>query len=312
MSADAKANAQILFDRGLRLHESGNFELACPLFAESMRLDPGLGTLLWLSDCYEQLGKIASAWAGFTEAEQLAKQRGQAEREKKAHDRATALAPRLSMLRIVVAEEAKAIGIVVKRNGVVIGDASWDQLLPVDPGPQKLEAEAPGYKRWTFTIDIPLGPSESVQEIPMLEKAPIEKPAAPPSSVDGDAMRISGIAIGATGLASLLLGAGFGIHAVIAYNDALDTCINGDIHNCTDEGVSLQQSASRSALISTVSITIGSVAVAGGVLLYFLAPASAPSKPEPQKQAKGPTLDPSKVTVGVGPDGAYFGLGGAW
>ena len=145
VTADAKATAETLFLRGQKLHEGGNFEQACPLFEESLKLDFGIGTLLFLSDCQEQLGKTASAWAGFREAATLARTKGQGEREKIANGRAAALLPKLATLRIQVADANKSIGIVIKRNGVSIGEPTWGEALPVDPGEQKLEATAPGY-----------------------------------------------------------------------------------------------------------------------------------------------------------------------
>jgi hypothetical protein len=58
----------VLFEQGKALVERGNFPDACPKFAESLRLDPGLGTMLWLADCLENNGQTASAWAQFKEA----------------------------------------------------------------------------------------------------------------------------------------------------------------------------------------------------------------------------------------------------
>ncbi len=301
VTADAKAAAETLFLKGQKFHESGLYEQACPLFEESLKLDFGLGTLLFLSDCQEQLGKTASAWGGFREAEALARSKGQTEREKIARDRAAALAPRLATLRVLVAEENKAIGVVIKRNGFSVGEPVWGQSFPVDPGAQKLEATAPGFKTWSQTIEVPLGPSQTEATIPPLEKAPIQDTGlSGGGGVNGDVMRIAGLSVGGAGLVALAIGTGFGIDAIKTYDDALATCENEDPTRCTPEGVSLQRDASRSALISTVSFTVGAAAVAGGVLLYFLAPASekAPATPTPQ------------VGAWVDSNGAFFTLGG--
>ncbi|MBL8742735.1 MAG: hypothetical protein JNK04_16620 [Myxococcales bacterium] len=310
VTADAKATAETLFLRGQKLHESGNFEQACPLFEESLKLDFGIGTLLFLSDCQEQLGKTASAWAGFREAETLARTKGQAEREKIARGRAAALEPKLATLRIQVAEANKSIGIVIKRNGVTVGEPTWGEALPVDPGSQKLEASAPGYETWTGAIEIPVGPGQSETEIPPLKKGkPIDnKGPVAAASVDGDAMRIAGLTVGAAGLAGIVLGAGFGIDAIKTYDEALATCENEDPTRCTNSGVRLQKDASRSALVSTVAFSVGAAAVGGGVLLYFLAPKTAERGAAKTAGPRAPELP--KVGAWVDPHGAFFFLGG--
>lgn len=305
VTADAKATAETLFLRGQKLHEGGNFEQACPLFEESLKLDFGIGTLLFLSDCQEQLGKTASAWAGFREAATLARTKGQAEREKIAQGRAAALLPKLATLRIQVAEANKTIGISIKRNGVSVGEPTWGEALPVDPGAQKLEATAPGYETWTGVVDIPVGPGQSEAEVPALKKGKVVEPVGPAAGagIDGNAMRIAGLTVGAAGLAGLVLGAGFGIDAIKTYDEAIATCDNEDPTQCTNAGVRLQEDASRSALISTVAISVGAAALGGGVLLYFLAPKAPPGEP-----AKAATLP--KIGGWADSHGAFFFVGG--
>ena len=65
-AADTAA-AQSLFSDARKLMLAGNFADACPKREESEKLDPGMGTLYNLGDCYEHVGKTASAWAAFDE-----------------------------------------------------------------------------------------------------------------------------------------------------------------------------------------------------------------------------------------------------
>src|SRR5262249_4886181 len=83
------------FDEAKRLMASGNYAEACPKFLESSRLDPGVGVLLYLGDCYEKAGQTASAWAAFREATSAAHAAGQPAREQTARDRAAALEGKL-------------------------------------------------------------------------------------------------------------------------------------------------------------------------------------------------------------------------
>src|SRR5882672_3749411 len=74
-TAADRITATQLFDDAEALLAAGNIVGACPKYAESQRLDPQLGTLLHLANCYEKEGKTASAWSGFKEAHELAAKR---------------------------------------------------------------------------------------------------------------------------------------------------------------------------------------------------------------------------------------------
>src|SRR5262245_10756920 len=99
-SSSESATAQALFDQARSLMESGHAEDACPKFEESQRLDPGSGTLLNLARCYEQTGKLASAWSKYLETAAAAKNVGNSERESEARSRAASLKPRLANLSV--------------------------------------------------------------------------------------------------------------------------------------------------------------------------------------------------------------------
>src|SRR6187431_1087071 len=92
-SASDKAAAEALFDQGVRLMKQNGFAEACPKLEESYRIDPAVGTLLYLGECYERVGKTASAWATFREAASLATNSGQPDRARVAAARAQELEP---------------------------------------------------------------------------------------------------------------------------------------------------------------------------------------------------------------------------
>src|SRR5688572_1623106 len=85
--ANDKAAAEVLFEQGRALLLEGKVDQACPKLSESLRLDRGIGTMLFLAECWQRMGKTASAWAQFREAEIVAGQEKDA-REKVAHERA--------------------------------------------------------------------------------------------------------------------------------------------------------------------------------------------------------------------------------
>ena len=117
-----KVAAEALFDDALKLMRAGKHADACPKLEESQRLDPGIGTLLYLGECYENVGRTASAWASFREAASRAGAEGQSERLKSATERASRLEPKLAYLTIQAAPEARAIqGLSVRLGQTVIG-----------------------------------------------------------------------------------------------------------------------------------------------------------------------------------------------
>lgn len=198
-----KATAQALFDDGKRLLKEKSYAEACPKLAESMRLDPALGTKLHLADCYEKNGQTASAWVLFREAAEQAKIANQLDRFKKASDRADALSLRLCRLRIEVSVEAEVTGVEVVRDGTLLGAASWGTSVPLDPGEHHIVAEAPGKKAFSVSVTLKDGettpvvvvipaledlprppPVPAVVEPPRVEPPPVEPPRVEPPKVE--------------------------------------------------------------------------------------------------------------------------------
>ncbi len=200
------AAAQALFDQGKQLMATGKYADACPRLEESQRLDPALGTLLNLADCYEKGGRLASAWTRFAEAEGMARSGGHAEAQRVARDRAAKLAVRLSRLVIEVPASALAPGLEVQRDGVVVGQAQWGAAIPVDGGEHTVVATAPSRRRWQMRVSVaPSGATQRVQ-LPALQADPTATPATPatpataPSS-HPSAAASSPRAVGPSGLA---------------------------------------------------------------------------------------------------------------
>src|SRR5580692_5602780 len=86
--------ADALFNAGRSLLEAGEYSDACPKFAESQKLAPGLGVTLYLADCYERVGRTASALAEFRRAIVIAAARGD-RRQSIAEERAANLLDRV-------------------------------------------------------------------------------------------------------------------------------------------------------------------------------------------------------------------------
>jgi hypothetical protein len=295
-SAADKAAAQALYDEGKRLMDAGQYAQACPKFADSEKLDPGVGTLLNLGVCYEKNGQTASAWATYKEAASAAANAGEAAREKYARDHAAALEPTLAKLSVTVITPVD--GLEVRRDGVLIPAASFGLALPVDPGDHTVTANAGHYKPWSTTVTVAKSASTSVQ-IPALEPAPVTTPPPPPAAPAapapapqpqtvviyqappekrGGAQRFWGIFSIAAGGVAMGTGTVFGFIAKAQWNKSNDPnngnngvadCINDA---CNQDGLQHRHDGQNIANIAQWVFIGGAVVAAGGIALFVTAP----------------------------------------
>lgn len=269
------AAAEALFSEGKRLMGQNQFAQACPKFAESQRLDPGIGTMLWLGECQSKNGQIASAWAIFHEAEALAA-KTKDPRVGVAREEAAKLEPRMSKLVLQVSPEASSVvDLEIKRDGVVLGKPLWGTSIPTDGGSHTITASAKGKKAWTTTIAVPKENGSVSVRIPGLEDGPPE-PRPSTMTVDdpkrGQTQRIVGVAIGVVGLVGIGVGSYFGLKTSSTNDDSKARCSAVDPNRCDPEGVALRQDAQTYGAISTVTFIAGGVLLAGGVVLFLTAP----------------------------------------
>lgn len=172
-----RAEATFLFDEGRAAMARHDYAAAVSKLEQSQQLDPAVGTLLNLAECYASLGRSASAWSAYRDASSLAATTKQPDRERYAARKAQELEPRLSRLVVVIQPSARAPGLVVTRNGVLLPEGLWGAALPVDPGPQHLEAKAPGYQ--PFNVDVQVADGETSKQIEIANL--VAEPAPPPA-----------------------------------------------------------------------------------------------------------------------------------
>src|SRR5688572_23278938 len=115
--------AQSLFDQARTLLEKRDYAHACPMFAESQRLDPGGGTLLNLALCHEAEGKLASAHLELGEALSQADREGRADRAAIAKEHLAAVAPRVPKLTLLPPKSPPP-GLVIELDGVAVSSAT--------------------------------------------------------------------------------------------------------------------------------------------------------------------------------------------
>jgi hypothetical protein len=333
-----RAAARALFDQARKLVTEKKFAEACPKFEESQRLDPGIGTQFNLADCFEQIGRTATAWSMFLDVASQAKQAGQKDREKIARERANALEAKLSKLSVVVPTEVS--GLEVRRDGSSIGKVLWGTPVPVDPGAHTIEAIAPGKKKWATSVQVAPGAGETKVTVPSLDaegpaappvapvatvppplasSAPVKvapppppapkakptetiPPPPPPSSEGkpGSTQRLIGLVFGGVGVVGLGVAGIVTLGAKGKLNDAKDFCTTDT--ECFDQrGVDLRQKAVDQANLATLIGGVGALALAGGAVLYLTSPSGRPTQSSARRNVS---------TLAVGPTG--FVLKGVW
>jgi hypothetical protein len=306
-SAQDKADAEVLFNAAKTALAAGNFGDACPKFAESQRKDPAIGTALYLAECYERSGKIASAWAQFRVAEDMANQRHD-NRAALAKQRADRLAP--SKMTIVLSPESKDLsGLEVKRDGEVVGSAAFGLASPVDGGRHSVVASAPGKRAFEWSGDVPQQGGTLTVTIPKLESggsvvatatvtAPIPTVTAtatatptatatettpPPDTGGMSGVKVAGLVIGSVGLV------GMGVSLIVnlveqsAFNSALigngGTCdaSTNPVHCTKPSDADTANNAKQiSDYVGTTLFVSGAVLAVAGIVMFFVAPKSKP------------------------------------
>jgi hypothetical protein len=308
-SKEDVARADALFNAAKALTDAGNYADACAKFAESKRLAPGLGVTMYLADCYERIGRTASAWTEFLAAEGLARQRND-KRADIARQHAQALEPKLDRLTITVAPTVPQAGLSILRDGVPVTRDELGLAVPVDPGDHAVVVSAPGHSPRTLNAHVgPESPAATVR-IDSLDETPTSTPTPAPSPTPADqpaptpeqpatssddsgkTRRILSFAAMGAGVVGLGVGTVFGFLAKskLDASNSNGNCNPND--QCSQTGLNDRKDAESFATISTIGFIAGGVLAAGGVVLFLTAP--------PAPTTTGLTLSPAPLTGGAG------------
>jgi hypothetical protein len=263
----------------------GKLAEGCAKLEQSQRADPQVGTLLNVAVCHEQLGRTASAWAEYLDAEAQADRLGQSERATFAREGAQRLEGQLSKLVLRTTETTS--GLTILLDGKVFDASMLNTPLPVDPGEHRLEVSAPSKKTLSLTLAIATGPAEIPCDIPPLQDlppppppvatplspapvaqqspAPQPAPVAPPEHAEpasGGVPTWAWISLG-VGMAGIVAGTVTGSMAMSKATQLKAAC--GEDKVCPDDQGSKLDTALTLADISTGSFIVGAVGSAIGI-----------------------------------------------
>jgi hypothetical protein len=285
------ANFGLLFGRGRALMAEQQYAQACAIFDQARALRPTTGILLNLADCYEKLGRSATAWHTFQAAAETAHRTGD-RRERYASDRAAALEPRLATLTIDTSRLTASSAAELRLDGTPLEPSEWRKAIAVDPGEHAVGWFEPGKRPWirlvevaqSTTVVVTSPEDEGTRPAADGASSPLA-PAAPSRPDDAlalrraglGAQRIAALALGGAGAAGLLAGGVLGLVAKSTYDRALQSeCGSAagfaDRYQCNFSGVSEVGSARTQATVATVGLIGGATLVGGAAILYLATP----------------------------------------
>lgn len=273
--ADAKSEAILLFDQGIKEMKAGQTEKACNSFERSIATYSDSGTKGSLARCYEKLGRLASSWKLWRELADLAPS-GDLRRDAAAQ--AAKLEPKIGRYVIKLTNPPPDLAVTINGQPTKLTDTP----IPIDAGGVIVRAYAAGRKDFStelaatdgnvLTIEIPDLAKVDVVVPPKDPEPPKQPPPPPPPS---KTRKYVGLGLVGAGAGAIVVGTVFGLKANSAFSDAQDLC-GGSVDNCIADRVGESQAkvddARSAGTLSTVMFVAGGAMVATGLVLYITAP----------------------------------------
>jgi hypothetical protein len=284
-----KEQATQLRNQGNQLFEDGSYPEALDKFQQAYAIFPSPKILLNIGTTQRNLGRNPEAAETY-------------EKYLQAPDRDPARVPEVERtikeIDAVVGHitvKATVAGSTVTIDGKELGAAPLERTLRVEPGAHKVVAEKAGMQAFVGTLTLKGGETQIAEADPTPPGVVTKTNTVTVES--GKGQRIAAIVVGATGLAAGVVGGVFGGIALSQNGDAADHCRADFPEVCDAEGFSLGATASQSATVSTVLLSVGGAALLGGVILWVTAPTkrTIPAAPAPAQAAQA-----SNVRIGLG------------
>lgn len=295
--------AQALFEQAVAEMDAGQFATACKKLEEVTRLVPeGIGGKLALGECYQRVGRLASAWSQYSFAQQIAVRLGQTDRGDLAQKKADELKPKLATLSVVIPEAlAKVPGIMVARDGLELREPQWGTALYVDAGPHTLVVTAPDHTKWEKQLEVltdgvhvnfpvpanaikPLQAGKNPTSAPEVIILPPERPWQKP---------VGAVSVAIAG-GCVLAGTLFGVLAIELHDAILDSnYCDARKNQCSQFGYEVRGQAVALGNLSTGFFVTGALLGIGGVVLLKTAP--------PESTKRKASHGPWKTEFAVGP-----------
>jgi hypothetical protein len=322
-------DAGALFDQGVADLQAGRYDRACPAIAESYRLDPRAGTLFTLADCEAKRGWNAAALTHydayltrFSGMDSTLKANHR-DREAIARAQRTVLLPLVAQLTLLLPATAPK-DTVIRCDGALVGAVTLGIAMPFDPGSHVVTTQAPGGELVELPFTLEKGEKRSIDLEVKLPRSATPKPLATPpvprvplavplpsSPVHRvSARRVASYAIGAVGLAGLVVGGVTGGLALGKQGAISKGCVDQGPSDavCTHDGKLAADSARPLEVASTISFAAGAVALGVATVLFL----TEPTRPGGRGVVPGAPRVSLDVDLFANQAGAQLGLSGTW
>lgn len=266
--AHADDEARALFERALALKDVNNYADACPLFEQSMRLAPGVGTQLNVAACMSHFGRYQEARALFERIEREATTAGATKAAERARAEIIALDKVMPQLTIELGTIPSSTTVELDGKPITVGTQ-----FPIDPGSHRIRAA--GARRVDFVAKA--GHTSTIT----LEEVTRQRPR-----------EVLYLSAGAGG--ALLVGTITGIATLSKRNHALERCdrVDGTLLCDSPGAVKQLDTAQTLSHVTTGLFVIGlGLGAAAGYLEW-----RSRREPPPIVIESGP----DRVTVGIG------------
>lgn len=274
------SRADALFREGRTLLDAKRYDEACAKLGESLRLEPGAGTLVALALCHEGQGKRATAHADLVKAAELGRRVGRNDLAAAADKRASALLPNVPKIAIHMPEGDTA-GYEVRCDQDLVARETLDQPILVDAGEHTIGVSAKGYVPRSYVVRVS-GAARTDVNVERLDRerdaiavTPVlaastsnmhglDVPSGPSSDGDkqrGGTQRALGLIVGGVGLAGFGVGGYFGVRAAMDRAEGR----NASTNDANDR-------SKANFTVAIASLAAGAGVLATGAIIYFTAP----------------------------------------
>jgi hypothetical protein len=265
---DDKTRAIALYREARRYLAKKDYGHACELFEMSQQAVAMIDTQIRIAECYQQWGKLATAYRAYVEAERLARDKHDG-RTKPVHKRVVALAARVPHLQLVVPENMDP------RTQLLfdtqpIERSALTGALDIEAGVHTVEARVAGLPTKYTYIEIAPGETKRIRiGIPNPEIAALveyHEKAQPVPEDKRDGLRLwGGLALAGGGAIAIGVAGYVSLGARDDYNSAVAACPN---HLCeTKAAYDATQNARDRANYMTYVAMGGVAMIAAGTFL---------------------------------------------